>query len=173
MTTLPSSQTLEHAASKVYSYMLLEHSGNWGMDMAHWDWVPGVGAASILEYYQQDGGDEIISRLSEWALVHLHQSGHAKVINSMAPFAIFPALYSVTGNPVFKESAVRTGQYMLHEAPRTREGAFEHTVTEQASFPEQVWADTVFMAVLFLARLARLTGEPGMPGKPSASWSFT
>jgi unsaturated rhamnogalacturonyl hydrolase len=48
---------------------------------------------------------------------------------------------------------------MLTEAPRTREGAFEHNVTENASFPELVWADTIFMAVLFLARLARLTGE--------------
>jgi unsaturated rhamnogalacturonyl hydrolase len=57
------------------------------------------------------------------------------------------------------ETARKIGDWMLNEALRTREGAFEHTVTENASFPEQVWADTLFMAVLFLARLAKLTGE--------------
>ena len=36
---------------------------------------------------------------------------------------------------------------------------FEHTVTEPEAFFEQVWADTIFMAVLFLARLARVTGK--------------
>lgn len=45
------------------------------------------------------------------------------------------------------------------DCPRTREGALEHTVTEAVEFPEQVWADTVYMAVLFLARLAGLTGD--------------
>ncbi|MDF2938984.1 MAG: glycosyl hydrolase, partial [Paenibacillaceae bacterium] len=82
-----------------------------------------------------------------------------KVINSMAPFAIFPALYRQTGDSAFLDIAVRIGQWMLREAPRTREGAFEHTVTENASFPEQVWADTIFMAVLFLARLGQQTGD--------------
>lgn len=51
---------------------------------------------------------------------------------------------------------------MLETAPRTREGALEHTVTEAVDFPEQVWADTVYMAVLFLARLAGLTGDRGL-----------
>ncbi|CAK4866984.1 unnamed protein product [Aphanomyces euteiches] len=77
----------------------------------------------------------------------------------MAPFAIFPALYKHTKDSGILEAATRIGNWMMTEAPRTREGAFEHTVTENASFPEQVWADTIFMAVLFLARLARLTGE--------------
>ncbi|MEJ1715132.1 glycoside hydrolase family 88 protein, partial [Escherichia coli] len=81
------------------------------------------------------------------------------VINAMAPFAIFPTLYEYTHDNLFLEESLRVGQWMLAEAPRTREGAFEHTVTENVSFPEQVWADTIFMAVLFLARLARVTGD--------------
>lgn len=158
MAATVSLQAVRHAAESVYKQMLEDHSGNWGMDLGNWDWVPGVGAISILEYYEQDGRDAIIHQLVQWARDNLHKSEQVKVINSMAPFAIFPALYRRTGDSVFLEIAVRIGQWMLHEAPRTREGAFEHTVTENASFPEQVWADTVFMAVLFLARLARETG---------------
>lgn len=154
-----SDTALNHAADSVYRYMLKDHAGTWGMDIRHWDWVPGVGVISILEYYEQSGQQELIDQLLDWARTHLHKSETTKVINSMAPFAIFPALYRHTEDRIFLESAIRIGDWMLTEAPRTREGAFEHTVTENASFPEQVWADTIFMAVLFLARLAKLTGD--------------
>lgn len=159
MTIIEATEILQQKAQSVYAQMLGNHAGNWGMDIHHWDWVPGVGVISILEYYEQSGKEEMIAQLVEWANQNLHQSEQQKVINSMAPFAIFPALYRKTGNAKFLDIAVRIGQWMLHEAPRTREGAFEHTVTENASFPEQVWADTIFMAVLFLARLGRLTGD--------------
>ncbi len=152
-------EILAQKAKSVCGKMLEDHTGNWGMDIHHWDWVPGVGVISILEYYEQTGRQELMEQLISWARQNLHQSEQMKVINSMAPFAIFPALYRQTGDAVFLDTAVRIGQWMLHEAPRTREGAFEHTVTENASFPEQVWADTIFMAVLFLARLGRLTGD--------------
>lgn len=157
--TFPSQDVLKDYAHKVYRYALLDQSGNWGMDIGHWDWVPGVGVISILEYYEQCGQPEVLAELEQWANLQLHKSEQLKVINSMAPFAILPALYNHTGNPVFLEASERVGAWMLNEAPRTREGAFEHTVTENASFPEQVWADTIFMAVLFLARLGRLTGH--------------
>lgn len=75
----------------------------------------------------------------------------------MAPFTIYPRLYELTGNEFYLNKAFQIGDWMLSEAPKTREGAFEHTVTEPEAFPKQVWADTVFMAVLFLARLAKTT----------------
>lgn len=151
--------SVNHAAEQVYRYMLLDHSGNWGMDLDHWDWVPGVGVISILFYYENTRKTEVLDELIKWARQNIQKSEQLRVINSMAPYAIFPALYQHTQDPLFLKKAMDIGQWMLTEAPRTREGAFEHTVTENVSFPEQVWADTIFMAVLFLARLARLTGE--------------
>lgn len=150
---------LNQTADQVYRYMLLDHSKNWGMDINHWDWVPGVGVISILSYFERTEKREVLDDLIKWAYKNMHESEKVKVINSMAPFAIFPALYKHTLDPIFLEKAEYIGQWMLNEAPRTREGAFEHTVTENVSFPEQVWADTIFMAVLFLARLARQTGN--------------
>ncbi|WP_372633776.1 glycoside hydrolase family 105 protein [Cohnella sp.] len=157
MASVLSKEALRRTADHVYSYMLGDHCGNWGMDMRHWDWVPGVGVISILEFYEQSKQEEIMEQLIQWSRQHLSKSEQLKVINSMAPFAIFPALYRHTGDTTYLDLSIRIGQWMLNEAPRTREGAFEHTVTEKAAFPEQVWADTVFMAVLFLARLARQT----------------
>ena len=47
---------LEPILERVFAYMTADrHSGNWGMDIGHWDWVPGVGIISILDYGQAAG----------------------------------------------------------------------------------------------------------------------
>ncbi|MFD0618325.1 glycoside hydrolase family 105 protein [Paenibacillus sp. GCM10027629] len=154
-----SHDSLRHTADQVYRYMVSDHTGNWGMDIQHWDWVPGVGVIAILSYYENTRDEGVLDYLIKWARTNMPTSEQAIVINAVAPFAIFPTLYEYTHDPLFLEESLRVGQWILTEAPRTREGAFEHTVTENVSFPEQVWADTIFMAVLFLARLARVTGD--------------
>jgi unsaturated rhamnogalacturonyl hydrolase len=85
--------SLYQTADQVYRYMLLDHSGNWGMDIHHLDWVPGVGVISILSYYENTGKKEILDDLIKWARKNMQKSEQLRVINSMAPYAIFPALY--------------------------------------------------------------------------------
>jgi unsaturated rhamnogalacturonyl hydrolase len=153
------SSILRETADRLYSYMIGDHQGNWGMDIDHWDWVPGVGITSMLAFGRSAARDDVIQYVQRWVERNKGKADLAKVINSMAPYAVFPDLYTVTGNSWYLDKSNNIARWMLEEAPRTREGAFEHTVTENAQFPEQVWADTVYMAVLFLARLAGVTKE--------------
>ncbi|MDG0792996.1 glycoside hydrolase family 88 protein [Cohnella ginsengisoli] len=146
-------------AEKVWRQMTQNHSGHWGMDIDHWDWVPGVGVIALLEYYEATRDERVLAYLQEWVKRNEAKARGKAVINAIAPFAIFPTLYRLTGDTGFKDEAVRVAEWLLHEAPRTREEAFEHTVTENVAFSEQVWADTIFMAVLFLARTASLLGS--------------
>ena len=150
---------LTETADRVYRRMIGGSTEDWGMNLESWDWVPGVGVISILSYAECTQNQELIEFLRLWTERNKHLSEQVKVINSLAPYAIFPDLYRQTGDLWYLEAGNKIGDWLLTEAPRTREGAFEHTVTENASFPEQVWADTLFMAVLFLARLAKLTSE--------------
>lgn len=159
MDFIPDMKEIERKTSAIYTQMLGSHAGDWGMDLHDWDWVPGVGLISILEYYEQCKQEDILQQLVAWVERNRSKAAQKQVINAMAPYAIFPALYLHTRDQWYLDMAEGIGRWLLSEAPRTREGAFEHTVTEKDSFPEQVWADTVFMAVLFLARLARLTGS--------------
>ncbi|WP_199621388.1 glycoside hydrolase family 88/105 protein [Paenibacillus alkalitolerans] len=142
-------------ADRLVSYMLQDHTGDWGMDINQWDWTPGVGLISMQRYFEvrQMNIDDLI----EWVNRNKIKSQSVRVINSMAPYAIFPALYVKTGDCWYLETGRQICEWIIHEAPRTREGAFEHTVTEEAKFPEQVWADTIYMAGLLLARMGRLT----------------
>lgn len=152
-------QSCADAASRIVSCMLNGSPGDWGMDIDHWDWNPGVGLIAILDYYECTRKPKVLAKVIEWEERNRKQSDRNVAINSIAPFAIYPRLHELTGNPYYLNQAIHIGDWLLAEAPRTREGAFEHTVTEPDVFAEQVWADTVFMAVLFLARLARVSSE--------------
>jgi unsaturated rhamnogalacturonyl hydrolase len=145
--------------SQVYSYMIQDHHGDWGMDIHQWDWVPGVGIMAIVDYGTKLNQESVIRYALEWMETNKDKSDVKKTINSMAPFAVFPALYRATQQSWFLEKSQQIVGWMIDEAPRTREGAFEHTVTENVAFQEQVWADTIYMSVLFLARYAGLTQD--------------
>jgi unsaturated rhamnogalacturonyl hydrolase len=151
--------TIANTAQQIWQQMIRDHSGNWGMDIGHWDWVPGVGLIAMLEYYEATGNPEVLSYLQGWVEQNKEKAKGTKVINSIAPFAIFPSLNQLQDDVWYRDEAIRIAEWMIKEAPRTREMAFEHTVTENAVFSEQVWADTIFMAVLFLARTASLVGS--------------
>ncbi|CAN7317541.1 glycoside hydrolase family 88 protein [Paenibacillus sp. LjRoot153] len=152
--------TSANHAYKVWQEMIKDHSGEWGMDIHHWDWVPGVGVIAMLEYYEATRNPEVLAYLLEWVKHNSEKAKGTKVINSIAPYAIFPSLYRITDDAWFRHEAVRVAEWLINETPRTREDdAFEHTVTENVAFAEQVWADTIFMAVLFLARTASMVSS--------------
>lgn len=163
-------QELDKAARSVYSFMMHSQPAEWGdhawtdwaMNIDKWDWNPGVGIIAAAEYGKAAGVGQVLQEVEAWVDKNKAQSDKMKVINSMAPYAVFPQLYAATGNPYFAEKTGEIALWMLDQAPRTREGAFEHTVTEKAAFREQIWADTIFMAVLFLARAARMTADRRM-----------
>ena len=161
---------LEKAARQVYQFMMHSKEAQWGdhewidwaMNMDKWDWNPGVGIIAAAEYGKAAGDDKVTREVESWVSRNIGQSDAVKVINSMAPYAVFPQLYAESGNPFYAEKTKEIALWMLEQAPRTRDGAFEHTVTEKASFREQVWADTVFMAVLLMARASRLHADRRM-----------
>ncbi len=163
-------ETLEKKARQVYQYMMHSERTQWGnhewidwaMNIDRWDWNAGVGLIAAAEYGRAAGEERVIGEVEAWVTRNRDQSEAVRVINAMAPFAVFPQLYNRQNNPYYREKTKEIAEWMAAQSPRTRNGAFEHTVTERASFREQIWADTIFMAVLFLARAARLLSDRGM-----------
>ncbi|GAA4848896.1 glycoside hydrolase family 105 protein [Paenibacillus vulneris] len=143
-------------AASVYAFMISGKSADTRMKMDLWDWIPGVGVISILRYYEKTGHNELLRYLTDWAIRNGDKSRLHRTVNSTAPYTILPALYNLNPKESYKEDVRAAACWLLHEAPRTREGALEHTVTENALFPEQVWADTVYMAVYFMAEAAKM-----------------
>jgi len=160
--------SLLETAERVYRYMIAEHSGAstllnefdvdtvaWGMNINDWEWNPGVGVNAISAYYDFCQRHDILDYLTAWIQRNKHKAIKFQHVNKMVPFAIFPAMYRRTGDHYYLDTAVEYGNWIIKNSIRTQTGAFQHG----GDLTEQIWADTIFMVVLFLARLGKLTGD--------------
>lgn len=133
----------------------------WAMDINAWDWVPGVGMYGISRVWKHTGKQEYFDFIKNWVDRHMEKAYGVKTVNSTAPMSTVLQLYLDTKDEKYLKVCTNIADWVLDEAPRTREGGLEHTVTEAgANFSEQIWADTLFMVCIFLCRLGRVTGNP-------------
>ena len=161
-------KNLRETARKIYEYMVVEHpdlsdersgvdvnSAFWGLNIDSWDWNSGVGMTAISSYYDLCQHPEVLRYLIDWIERNKHRACRFQHVNVMAPFNIFPDMYRRTGEQIYRSMAEEYGDWILKNLIRTSTGAIQHG----GDLEEQIWADTVFMVVIFLARLAQLTGE--------------
>jgi unsaturated rhamnogalacturonyl hydrolase len=62
------------------------------------------------------------------------------------------SLYEATGEQKYLDVAADKVDYLEHDALRFGDHVLQHTVSASNDFPEQCWADTLFMAAFFLLR---------------------
>ena len=159
---------LKSIAAQLYRFMIMEHAGkaelgssvdvnpaSWGLEINDWDWCPGVGVNAISDYFSACQQAEVLAYLVEWVERNQHKARKFQHVNVMTPFGIFPDMYRRTGNPYFMETALDYGHWIVQNSVRTLTGALQHG----GGLTEEIWADTIFMVVLFLARLGRLSGD--------------
>ncbi len=130
----------------------------WAMNMDSFDWVPGVGLFGLYKAYTVTG--KYLDFLINWTDRHLNEANGKYTINSTAPMLTVLQFYKKTGDQKYLDAALASGEYILHRAPITRDGGLEHTVTEAVEgFSEQIWADTLFMACIFMAELGNVVND--------------
>lgn len=132
------------------------------LDMMYdvWDWQAGVGMYALLEAGKVLQTDRYLSYVREWVEYHRQKGLPANTVNTTAPYLCVLELYRQTREGCYYEMCRERAEYLLKEAPRIGCGALQHTVIGvDVSFRNQAWADTLFVAVLFLARWGRLTGD--------------
>lgn len=155
-------QMLRSKAQQVYEYMVTASESDWQRNMYNWDWKPGVGLMAAWSYYQAVKQPHIKDYLWRWMRDNKHKAAQLRVINSTAPYAALTELLREEPSAEWLRLATEHGNWLMLEAPRTAKGGFEHTVTEGDTFAEQVWADTIVVGALYLARLASLIGNRQM-----------
>lgn len=157
-------KTIQTTANNVYAFMISEHPEgshqvqgvdvnpvSWGLDIDSWDWNPGVGVNCISAYYSVSKRPDVLNYLMAWVRRNKYKARKFQHVNVMTPFAIFPEMYRRTGDAYFLDTAVDYANWIVANSVRTNTGAFQHG----AGLTEEIWADTIFMVVLFLARLSR------------------
>lgn len=126
------------------------------MDMDKFDWVPGVGLYGIERVREVMDSRAASEYLEAWIKRHRDRALELRTVNSTAPVMM---ILDFKGNEEL-DLVKNIADYIIEAAPRLKNGALEHTVTEEGvNFSGQMWADTLFMVCIMLAKLGSRTGE--------------
>lgn len=144
---------------KIFEKVALCSDSSWMFNAEAFDWNPGVFLAGAAEAYKRTGNEKILEYLKGWCDRHLSEAGTLRTVNSSAPLIMVSDLYAITKNEEYRSVCEDAAAWLTEQAPLTVDGGLEHTVTEGDDFGDQMWADTLFMAVLFIAKWGRLTNN--------------
>lgn len=131
------------------------------MDMT-WDWPCGVAYYGICRAFEATGEqkylDLVRARVDEYMELGLPEW----TVNACAMGHCCLSLYKHTGERKYLDLVLSKTDYLENRALRFGERVLQHTVSPDNDFPEQAWADTLFMAAYFLLRTGVELGDEGL-----------
>jgi unsaturated rhamnogalacturonyl hydrolase len=123
------------------------------MDLT-WDWPCGVAYYGIGEAYKATQNEEYLKLLKD-RVDELIDLGLPAVwtVNACAMGHCLITLYEATGEQQYWDILMTKIDYIRKDALRFGDHVLQHTVSANNDFPEQAWADTLFMAAFLLLRV--------------------
>lgn len=131
------------------------------MDLV-WDWPCGVAYYGVFKAYQGLQENSLVDRLKEWTEEYLKLSLPEWTVNTCAMGHMMLELYERTGDQNYRGIVESKLNYLKQSALRFGDGVLQHTVSSENDFPEQAWADTLFMAAYFMLRAGVLFGDQAL-----------
>lgn len=124
----------------------------------HWEWPQGVGLFGLWKMYEITGDTHLKEILEKYYERQLATGLPAVNVNTTAPLLALTYLYERTGEKKYEEVLLGWAEYLMKNLPRTKEDGFQHITSDTVNHQE-LWDDTLFMTVLFLARMGKLFGN--------------
>lgn len=128
------------------------------ISMKNWEWPQGVGLFALYLYYKQTNDPEILQYLVDWFDSRIEEGLPPKNVNTMCPMLTLSYLYEETGNEKYLQRCKEWAEYVMNAMPRTDESGIQHVVSGWLNEGE-LWDDTLYMTVLFIARMGKLLKE--------------
>ena len=125
------------------------------IDFEIWEWTQGVGLYTLWQYYKLSGETEIRKRIEKWFDDRFQEGLPEKNVNTMCPMLTMVCLYEETKEEKYLPYLHEWANFALYEMVRTQEGGIQHKCTGCEN-KEQLWDDTLYMTVLFMAKYGKL-----------------
>lgn len=133
------------------------------MDMdLMWDWPCGVAYYGVCEAYRATGNEVYITLLKQRVDEYIALGLPDWTVNTCAMGHCLLTLYEATGEEVYWNIALSKIDYLRHKALRFADNVLQHTVSVNNDFPEQAWADTLFMAAFFMLRVGVIAQDDAL-----------
>ena len=123
-----------------------------------WQWHQGVALYGLMKAHAALGDEASLRFVREWVDAKLAAGERPKSINTTAPLLAVASLYELEPKPKYRAVCDEYAEWCMTQAPRLPDGTFEHSCTENR-YPLQVWADTLFMGGIFLAKWGLKSGN--------------
>jgi len=133
------------------------------MDMS-WDWPCGVAYYGLAEAYEVTKKEGYLKFLKERVDELIELGLPAWTVNTCAMGHCLITLYQATGEEQYMDIIRSKTEYLRKDALRFGDHVLQHTVSANNDFPEQCWADTLFMAAFFLLRVGVMTKDEELTG---------
>jgi unsaturated rhamnogalacturonyl hydrolase len=133
------------------------------MDMS-WDWPCGVAYYGLAEAYEVTKKEGYLEFLKERVDELIDLELPAWTVNTCAMGHCLITLYQATGEEKYMDIIRSKTEYLRKDALRFGDHVLQHTVSANNDFPEQCWADTLFMAAFFLLRVGVMTKDGELTG---------
>ena len=122
------------------------------MDMT-WEWPCGVAYYGISEAYEITKNKEYLEMLKGFTDEYISLGLPDWNVNTCAMGHALITLFEATNDETYWNIVMSKIDYLRNQALRFGDQVLQHTVSVQNDFPQQAWADTLFMAAFFLLRV--------------------
>lgn len=124
----------------------------------HWEWPQGVGLFGFWKMFESSSEKKYLDLIIRYYEEQLAIGLPTKNVNTSAPLLTLAYLYEYTKEEKYKNICVEWAEWLMHNLPRTKEGGFQHLTSDSLNANE-LWVDTLFMTVLFLAKIGKVLNK--------------
>lgn len=136
---------LKTAIDRVVDYTL-------NMDLT-WDWPCGVAYYGVSRAFEVTGEQNYLDRMAAFCDEYIEAGLPVWTVNICAMGHMLTTLYKETNEQKYLDLIMSKIDYLRNHALRFGDSVLQHTVSAKNDFPEQCWADTLFMAAYFQLRV--------------------
>ncbi len=124
----------------------------------HWEWTQGVGLYGLWKLFVDSKDQKYLDILTKFFDSQLEIGFPALNVNTMAPFLTMSYVGEYLHSERYLAPCRESAAWIMEHFPRTQEGGFQHMTSDTLN-DQELWDDTLFMTVLFLANMGRIEGK--------------
>ncbi len=125
----------------------------------HWEWTQGVGIYGLWKLFALTREQKYLDILTKYFDAQLEIGFPALNVNTMAPFLTMSYVGEYLHEERYLAPCRESARWIMEHFPRTQEGGLQHMTSDTLN-DQELWDDTLFMTVLFLANMGRIEGKP-------------